>query len=206
MEYQKIINLLDNTTNQLAKFRTKNWFGINDDSCGTYITSSQIKFKTSMSRSSLCDYSDVYILVKGNIIVTNTAATPNNTNKKVTFENCAPFTVCISETNNTGIDHAKDIDIVIPMYNLTVYSDNYSKTSGSLWQYYRDKPFIDNNPDTTSFNYKQEITDQTGNNGKKDVQIMVPLKYLSIFWRPFEIPLINCEINIFFQLGLKNVL
>ena len=83
-----------------------------------------------MLRSSLCDYSDAYILVKGNITVNNTAA--NNTNKKVIFKNCAPFTNCISKINNTDIDNAKYIDIVMPMYNLIEYSDSYSKTSGSL--------------------------------------------------------------------------
>ena len=90
-----------------------------------------------MLRSSLCDYSDAYILVKGNITVNNTAAdgaAANNTNKKVTFKNCAPFTNCISKINNTHIDNAEYIDIVMPMYNLIEYSDNYSETSGSLWQ------------------------------------------------------------------------
>ena len=88
-----------------------------------------------MLRSILCDYSDAYILVKGNISVNNTAAAgaaANNTNKKVIFKNCAPFTDCISKINNTQVDNAKDIDIVMPMYNLIEYRDNYSKTSGSL--------------------------------------------------------------------------
>ena len=88
-----------------------------------------------MIKSSLCDYSDAYIHVKGTITVNNTAAAAdadaNNTNKKVIFKNCAPFT-CISEINDTDLDNAKDIDIVMPMYNLIEYSDNYSKTSGSL--------------------------------------------------------------------------
>ena len=84
-----------------------------------------------MLRSSFCDYSDTYIL-KGNISVNNTA---NNTNKKVIFKSCAPFKDCISKINNTQVDNATDINIVMPMYNLIEYSDNYSKTSGSLWQY-----------------------------------------------------------------------
>ena len=91
-----------------------------------------------MLRSSLCDYSDAYILFKENITVNNTAAggaAANNTNKKVIFKNCAPFTNCISKINNTQIDNAEYIDIVMPMYNLIEYNDNYSKTSGSLWQY-----------------------------------------------------------------------
>ena len=91
-----------------------------------------------MLKSSLCDYSDAYILVKGTISVTNTAATDvaaNNINKEVIFQNYAPFTNCISDINNTQMDNAKDIDIVKPMYNLIEYSDNYAKTTGSLWQY-----------------------------------------------------------------------
>ena len=80
-----------------------------------------------MLKSRLCDYSDAYILVKGTITVNNTAAAANNTNKKVIFKNCAPFTNYISETNNTQVDNAKDIDIVMPMYNLIEYSDNYAK-------------------------------------------------------------------------------
>ena len=87
-----------------------------------------------MLRSTLCDYSDGYILVKGTTIVINTgtAAAPNNRDKKVIFKICTRFTDCISEINNTKIDHAKDIAVVMPMYNLIEFSDNYSKTSGSL--------------------------------------------------------------------------
>ena len=96
MEYQKLANLLDNTSNQPSKFRTKSWVEINYESRGTYSVNRQINFKTSMLRSSLCDYSDAYILVKGNITVNNTAAA-NNTNKKVIFKNCAPFTDCIKK-------------------------------------------------------------------------------------------------------------
>ena len=89
-----------------------------------------------MLRSSLCGYSDAYILVKGNISVNNTAganADANNTNKKVIFKYCAPFTDCISKINNTQVDNAKDIDTVMPMYDLIEYSNNYSKISESLW-------------------------------------------------------------------------
>ena len=208
MEYQKIANLIDDTSNQPFKFRTKNWVEINDESRGTYNVNSQIKFKTTMLKSSLCDYSDTYLLVKGTISVNNTAAegvAADNANKKVIFKNCAPFTNCINEINNTQIDNAKDIDIVMPMYNLIKYSDNYEKTSGSLWQYCKDIPARDANNlianftggnATDSFNFKAKITGQTGNNGTKDVEIMVPLKYLSNFWRTLEMPLINCEVNL----------
>ena len=132
MEYQKIANLIDDASNQQSKFRTGNWVEINDESRGAYNVNSQIKFKTTMLKSSLCDYSDAYILVKGTISANNTAAA-DNTNKKVIFKNCAPFTNCISEINNTQIDNAKDMDIVMPMCNLIEYSDNYAKTTGSLW-------------------------------------------------------------------------
>ena len=161
-----------------------------------------------MLKSNLCDYSDAYILVKGTISANNTAAAgaaANNTNKKVIFKNCAPFTNCISEINNTQIDNAKDIDIVMPMYNLIEYSDNYAKTTGSLWQYCKDIPARNANDEITrftggntteSFNFKAKITGQTGDDGTKDVEIMVPLKYLSNFWRTLEMPLINCEVNL----------
>ena len=126
MEYQKIINLLDNASNQSSKFRTKNRVEISDESRGTYNVNSQIKFKTTILEPSLCDHSDTYILVKGNITVNNTAAADvdaNNTDEKVIFKNCALFTNCISETNNTQVDNAKDIDIVMPMYNLIILYD-----------------------------------------------------------------------------------
>ena len=130
MEYQKIVNLIDDASNQPSKFRTKNWVEINDESRGRYNVNSQIKFKTTMLKSSLCGYSDAYILVKGTIAVNNTAAAnadANNTNKKVIFKNCAPITNCINEINNTQVDNAKNIEIVMPMYNVIEYSDNYSK-------------------------------------------------------------------------------
>ena len=123
-----------------------------------------------MLKSSLFDYSDSYILVKRTITVNNTDAAnadANSTNKKVIFKNCAPFTNCISEINNTQVDNAKGIDIVMPIYNLIEYSDNYSKTSGSLWQYCKDIPAVDNNNAivnfaennlTDSFNFKVKIT------------------------------------------------
>ena len=208
MEYQKKSNLIDDTSNQPSKFRTRNWVEINDESRGAYNVNSQIKFKTTMLKSTLCDYSDAYILVKGTISVNNTAAAgagANNINRKVIFKNCAPFTNCISEINNTQIGNAKDIDIVRPMYNLIEYSDNYAKTTGSLWQYCKDIPALNANDEivvfmvnnlTDSFNFKAKITGETGDDGTKDVEIMVPLKYLSNFWRTLEIPLINCEVNL----------
>ena len=193
--------MIDDTSNQPSKFRTKTWVEINDESRGTYNVNSQIKFKTTMLKSSLCDYSDAYILVKGTITITGAGADAaarqaDERDKGVAFRNCAPFTNCISEINNTRVDNAKDIDIVMPMYNLIEYSDNYAKTTGSLWQYFRDEPNY-NIEDSESFKSKIKITGKTpDDDNEKDVEIMVPLKYLSNFWRTLEMPLINCEVNL----------
>ena len=160
-----------------------------------------IKFKSAMLKSNLCDYADAYIFVKGKIIITghggdDAERQADERDKGVIFKNCAPFTKCISRINGTDIDNAQDIDIVMPMYNLIEYSDNYSKTSGSLWQYYKDDP-NDNLVQSESFKSKIKITGKTPANGNtKDVEIMVPLKYLSNFWRTLEMPLINCEIDL----------
>ena len=189
MEYQKIANLIDDASNQPSKFRTKNRVEINDESRGTYNVNSQIKFKTSMLKSSLCDYSDVYILVKGKITITGRGA-------DAAARQAAERDNCISEINNTEVDNAKDIDIVMPMYYLIEYSDSYAKTSGSLWQYFRDEP-DDNLADSESFKSKIKRTGKTPNNDNgKDAEIMVPLEYLSNFWRTLEMPLINCEVSL----------
>ena len=200
MECQKIANLIDDASDQPSKFRTKNWVEINDESRGAYNTNGQINFKITMLKSSLCDYSDAYILVKGKIAITGAGADAaarqaDQRDKGVAFKNCAPFINCISEINNTQVHNAKDIDIAMPMYNLIEYIDYYSKTSRSLWQYYRDKP-NDNLPDSESFKSKIKIRGKTPAAGKeKDLEIMVPLKYLSNFWRTLEMSLINCEVN-----------
>ena len=154
-----------------------------------------------MLRSNLCDYADAYILAKGTIKITGAgddaaARQADERDKGVTFKNCAPFTKCINRINNTPIDNAKDIDIVMPMYNLNEYSDNHSKTSGSLWQYYKDDP-NDNTADSESFKYKVKKTGKTPDDGNiKAVEIIVPLKYLSNFLRTLEMPLINYEVNL----------
>ena len=154
MEYQKIINLLDNTRNQPS----------NDDLRGTYNNDNLIRFKTSMLRSSLYDYSDAYILVKGTTIVAPaTTAAPNNANKKVILKNCAPFTNCISRINNTQVDDAYDdaydIDVVMLMYDLKEHSDDYSKTYGILWQYCKDEPALGDNDAIVHFTIANVITD-----------------------------------------------
>ena len=113
--------MLDKYIKQWSKFRTKKWVDLNDESRETCNTNSQIKFKTTIVKSSLCDYSDAYILVKGTIAIPNTAVADvdaSNANEKVIFKNCAPFINCISEINNTQADNAKDIGIVRLMYNL----------------------------------------------------------------------------------------
>ena len=154
-----------------------------------------------MLRSVLCDYADAYIFVNGRVTITGAgddaaARQANERDKGVTFKNCAPFTKCINRIDNTEIDNAKYIDIVMPMYDLTEYSNNYLKTSGSLWQYYKDEP-DDNIADSELFKSKVKITGKTADDGNtKDVEIIVPLKYLSDFWRTLEMPLINCQVNL----------
>ena len=200
MEYQKIANLLDTESNQPSKLGTRNWVEINDESRGTY-TGNDIKLKITMLRSNLCDYADAYILVKGTITITGAGNDDaekqlDERNKGVIFKNCAPFTKCISIINNTEIDNTKDIYIVMPMYNVIEYSDHYSKTSGSLWQYYRDD-LNDNITHSESFKSKIKIAGKTLTTGNtKDVEIILPLKYLSNFWRTLKMPLINCEVNL----------
>ena len=164
MEYQKIANLLNDESNQPSKFRTINLVEINDELREVY-TSNDFRFKTTMLTSNLCDYADAYILVKGTITITgagdnDAAKRLDERNKGVIFKNCAPFTKCISRINNTKIDTTQVIDIVMPMYNLTEYSDNHSKTSGSLWQYYRHDP-NDNITQSESFKSKIKITGKT---------------------------------------------
>ena len=123
MEYERMENLLDNTSNQLSKFTTKNWIKINDEQRGRYTTGSDIKIKTTMLRSKLCDYADEYLLVKGRIRITgagdDTAVRrADKRNKGEIFKIYAPFIKCISKINNTETDNAQDIYIVMPMYNL----------------------------------------------------------------------------------------
>ena len=191
MEYQKMANLIDDTSNQHSKFRTKSWVEINDESRGTCNPNGRIKFKTTMLKSSSCDYSNAYILAKGKITITGNARpepNPDNTrtagqllaarqaderDKSASFRNCAPFTYCISEINNTQVENAKGIDIVMPMYNLIEHSDNCARTSGGLWKYFRDKP-DDNLADSESFKSKIKRTGKTPNDGnEKNVEIII---------------------------------
>ena len=168
--------MLNDASNKPFKFRTRNWIEINDDIRGAYTPNKQIRFKTTMLRSSLSDYSDAYILVKGNISVNNTAAegaAANNINKKVILKNCAPFTKCINRINNTAIDNAQDIVIIMPMYNLIEYSDNYSKTSGILWQFCEDIPTVNNNGNIVEFTGANATTISFNFKSNKQVRLII---------------------------------
>ena len=149
-----------------------------------------------MLRSNLCDFSDAHIIVKGEITVTNPDDAKRN--KAVAFKNNASFINCISKINGAQIDNAEDLDVVMLMYNLFEYSKNYRKATGSLWKYYIDKQSNPLSTDSESFKYQTSITGNTNNtgDGKKETEIVVPLKHLSNFWRNINIPLINCEVEL----------
>ena len=158
MERQKIINLLDSNDNESQKFATKRWYIINDQNTGNNAygngeDSTTIKFGTKVIKPNLCDYSDAYILVTGNI--QNKPA-----NSVVAFKNCALFRTCDITINDEHIEKAEDLDIVMPMYNLSEYSDNYRNSTGSLYQFKRDEPTDDNanvGNNTTSLVYKSKL-------------------------------------------------
>ena len=159
MEFQEIVNFLDTTSDNkdLPKFVTKKWIEVYDRSEGNCNVNKEIRIKTSMLRSDLCDFSDAYIVVKGNITVNkkkftaddfeapnnpvdNATATNNGNDnvfgeKKLVFKNNAPFINCISKINGVKTDNAEDLDVVMPMYNLLEYSKSCKKTTGSLWNY-----------------------------------------------------------------------
>ena len=196
MEAQNIVNLLNGSDNENSKFPTRKWYAIDSESKGNYSEDDPIKFLTRSIESSLCDYSDTYILVTGNI-----TATPNNEAKQVVSKNCAPFKDCRTEINDTSVDYANFINITMPMHNLIECSGNYSDTSESLWGFKRDEIVgnadVTNNDNAHSFKYKASIIGNTdGNERKNGVEIAVPLKYLSNFWRSLKMPLINCEIEL----------
>ena len=190
----------------LPRFVTKKWIEVYDKSQRNYDVNKEIRIKTSMLRSDLCDFSNAYFVVKGTITVTN----PNNAkrNKAVTFKNNAPFINCISKINLVRIDNAEDLDVVMPMYNLLEYSKNYTKTTGSLWNNYRDQPSNLLSTNSESFKYKTSITGNTYNIsdgeegydankvGKNGTEVVIPLKHLSNFWRNWNILLINCEVEL----------
>ena len=208
MEFQKIVNFRNTNSNEnLPRFVTKNWIEVYDQSRGNYNVNKKIRIKTSMLRSDLFDYCDVYIVLKVTIIVVR----PDNAkrNKATAFENNAPFITCTSKMNGVKIDNAKDLYVVMPMYNSLEYCKNYRKTTGSLWNYYRDEPSNSLSSNSESFKYKTSITGNTYNVGagedgydankvgKNETKIVIPLKHLSDFWKSLNIPLINCEVELY---------
>ena len=163
-----------------------------------------------MLRSDLCDYSDAYIVVKRRIIVTGTD-NANTRNKKLTFKNNAPFGSCISKINNTFVDNAGDLDIVMLMYNMLEISDNYFMTSETWWNCYGDEVNDSGNENndannfrinnktaaSKSFEYKAKLIGGTPNNDYRvDAEVVVPVKYSNKFLRSLDLALINCEIKL----------
>ena len=208
IEFQKISNFLDITSDNkdLPKFLTKKWIEVYDQSRGNYDINKEVRIKTSILRSDLCDFRDAYFAFKGTITVTES----NNAkkHKAVIFKNNAPFVNCISTINGVKIDNVDDLDVVIPMYNLLKYSKNYKKTTGGLWNYYRDKATNPLSSNSESFKYKTSITGNTYNIGdgeegydknkvgKNETEVVILLKHLSNFWRSLNIPLVNCEVEL----------
>ena len=135
-----------------------------------------------MLRSDLCDFSDAYIVVEGTITLEgdNNA---NKQNKNLAFKNNAPFINCISKINGVQVDNAGDLEVVMPMYNLLEYSTNYKKTTGNLWNYYRDEPSTPLSLNSESFKYKTNIVGKTPENNYSltNTKIAIPLKHLSNF-------------------------
>ena len=214
MENQKIIGILDKIDTDSKHFATKKWYIINDENNTNYGVDKDtgvnnpdtIKYDTRVLKPNLCDYAEAYILVDGTIRATNAV---NAT--RLALKNCAPFIKCNLEINDEHVDTAENLDIVMLMYNLIEYSDNYQDSSATLYQYKRDEPPEgDSIPNLTadnssSFKYKFSLIgnipqiDGAGNVarvGRLNVKIAVPLKYLSNFCRSLEMPLINCKIKL----------
>ena len=197
----KNINLLNDSSNEESKFSTKKWYVIDTETGkDKYNQNNCIEFETEGIKPSLCDYSDAFILVTGDI---------TNNDTHITFENCAPFSTCKTEINDMFIDEANYIYIVMPMYNLIECFDN-SDISGSLWQFKRDEPPA-NNVDlninngvfhSQSFRYKAALVGKMTNpvnntdSSVKNTKIVLPRKYLSRFWRSLEMPLIDCKVHL----------
>ena len=162
-----------------------------------YNPNKEIRIKTSILRSDLCDFSDAYVIVEGDITLEGDNDA-NKINENLPFKNNAPFINCISKINDIKIDNAEDLDVVMPMYNLLEYSKNYRKTTGSLWNYYRDEPSNPLSSNSESFKYKTSIVGKTpqNNDSLTSAKVVIPLKYLSNFWRALNIPLINCEVEL----------
>ena len=132
MEYQKNENLLDNIPDKVPRFINKKWIEVHDQSGETYNSNKQIRFKTSMLRSDLCDFNNAYIVVKG--IVTDSAdeRDRDEMNRQVVSKNNVPFISCISKINGVLVENGEDLDILMPMYNLLKYSKNYLLLCGII--------------------------------------------------------------------------
>ena len=214
MENQKIINLLDKIDTDSKHFATKEWYMINDENNTNYGVNKDtgvhkdtgannpdtIKCDTRVLKPNLCDYAEAYILVDGPI-----RGTGGDNNTRLALKNCAPFTKYNLEINDEHIDTAENLDIVMPMYNLIEYSYNYQDSSATLYQYKRDEPPEANATDdltvdnSNSFKYKVSLLGNpvvADNIAKRSVKVVVPLKYLSNFFRSLEMPLINCKIKL----------
>ena len=191
MECQKITNLLGITLNEVPIFLTKKLVEVHDQSGSAenrYKPSKQIRFKTSILLSDLCNFNDAYIVVKRDVTLTKTDGRrfTDIRNRFLAFQNNTPITNCISKINNVLIDNAEDLDVVMSMYSLIEYSKNYRKTTRSLWNYYTDEPnnpplnpSVANNPPTVNYNadhitnsesfkYKISITGKTSNANEDD--------------------------------------
>ena len=208
MENQKIINLLNKSNTNWRHFATKKWYiiinennlnyGVNKDTGEN--NPDTIKYDTRVLKPNLCDYADTYILVDGTI-----RAVTSNANSRLALKNCTPFIKCNLEINDEHVDTAENLDIVMPMYNLIEYSDNYQDSSATLYQYKRDEPpeanAIADLTDDTSSSFKCKIkllgnAVLDGAIAKLSVKIVVPLKYLSNFFRSLEMPLISCKVKL----------
>ena len=208
MENQKVSNLLDKIDFDSKHFATKKWYISNDENNTNYGVNKDtgadnpntINYDIRVLKPNLCDYAEAYILVDGTI-----RAAAANANTRLALKNCAPFTKCNLEINDEHVDTAKNVDIIMPMYNLIEYSDNYQDSSATLYQYKRDEPpeasaFADlpaNN--SNSFKFKISLLGDPVLDGaiaKRSVKVVVPLKYLSNFFRLLEMPLINCKIKL----------
>ena len=186
MENQKIINLLDKIDNDSKHFSTKKWYIINDENNTYYGVDKNtgannpdtIKYDTRVFKPNLCDYSEAYILVDGTI-----RADVADANTRLALKNCAPFTKCNLEINDEHVDTAENLDIVMPMYNLIEYSDNYQDSSATLYQYKRNEPPEDNAiadltvKNSSSFKYKVNLLSNPVHDGavaKLSVKVVVP--------------------------------
>ena len=218
MESQKIVNLLDHKDEDNPRFETRKWYIVNDHNNGKYgqgdDVRSTVKFDTEIVRPFLCDYFDAYILVTGTIKVQN-----GNDATRVAIKNCHPFTRATFKLNNEQVVTADNLDLIMNLYNILEYSDNYADTTASLYQYKRPEP-RDNNGNVvnlgnalSSFKYlsglvQKQLTTPNSENFPantdpsfanahriwKNIKILVPLKYISNFFRNLELPLLSTKL------------